>query len=212
MIKTTLRALILIILLSGFATLSTASSSSSTWVNFTVHPYNASINNTFNGKISGLFLKEKTSTSLLWQWQNSDENFSNNLVFLDQILVQNGTMENFRATNLISGECHTISILEIGKNGKEGPRVTNKACTKEKPRHHRNNEEKKYYKKILQPITRQRNTISPVTSNIVLNNANTTDDRTKIITLTWWVLGIGILILLILILILLAKRISDREQ
>jgi len=116
-----------------------AGSSSTTWVNFNINPYNASGNNTFNGYVVGLKVNDRDKESIVWIWGNSDDgNFSYNLVFLDNILVMNGTDEIFEAVDLSSkddsgdpdeDECYKISVVGIGVDGSEGPVVSDVACT-----------------------------------------------------------------------------------
>ncbi len=111
---------------------------SSTWVNFTVHPYNYSLNNSFNGKISGLQIRERDNYNIVWEWENSaDEAFSYNLVFLNNILVANGTLENFSAVGLEGGKCYRISVISISDKGIEGPVVVENGCTLQLREHKR---------------------------------------------------------------------------
>ncbi len=127
MMKTIFGALILI----GLISLIGASSSSTAIVNFTIHPYNSSLeNNSFNGSVSNLKVDSRTKNSISWVWKNNEEgNFSYNLVFLDRILVMNGTKEIFNDKDLKENKCYEIGVVSIGKDGSEGPRVSDVACT-----------------------------------------------------------------------------------
>ena len=113
-----------------------ASSSSVDIVSFTVNPYNESYeNNSFEGFVGGLSVESKGKYSISWVWENSEEEgFFYNLVFLDSILVMNGTDEFFGAEGLDEGECYEFSIVGIGDDGSEGPRVSDTFCTTKKKR------------------------------------------------------------------------------
>jgi len=81
--------------------------------------------------ISNLQLESKTTTSLKWKWDNpSDSDFSQSLVFLDNVNILNTTLEFFIATDLSPNSTHTIKVLtkDLSGNINENP-VSNTATT-----------------------------------------------------------------------------------
>lgn len=178
-----------------------ASSSSVDVVNFTVgSSVENYTNDIFDGSISNLRVEGKGKDSISWIWRNSENgNFSYNLVFLDNSLVMNGSDEDFKARGLKGDRCYEISVVSVGKDGNNGPRVNDIACTLDDD----NDGSVRVIKEANFDFTKDKNIFKNTT--IILNSSMAEDNGFDWLVLLCWILGLLILILLYSIAVLSRK-------
>lgn len=182
-----------------------ASASSIDIVNFTVNYNEGFENNTFEGFVSGLEVDDKGEDFVIWVWDNSEDvNFSHNLVFLDGALVLNGTEEVFEAEDLEDDKCYEISVISIGIDGVEGPRVFDVSCTlEEEDEDDDNDDDNDGRHEVRVRVLRDTSLHSFVDESVVDKSINLGSSVEKkdcdYLVLLCWILGLLIFVLLALI-------------
>lgn len=181
-----------------------AGSSSVDVVEFSVNPYSEFENNSFEGYVRSLDVESRDEDSIFWTWENGeDEGFFYNLIFLDRILVVNGTIESFEASGLDEDECVEISIVSIGVDGSEGPRVSDVGCSVDG-----RDRGQKVKENVIPSFFVRGDDV--VIESVVIALSSEDDFREFEIDLDWLVLFCWILSLLIFVLLVLIFNFSRR--
>lgn len=218
LLKVVMRKELLFVLgvfLVGFMTCVGASSSSTAWVNFTVHPNNGSDEDAFNGVVDGLEIEDRGYDWIYVVWENSeDERFSHNLVFVDRVLVGNTPGEFFNVTGLSEGVRYEISVIAISDEGDEGVRsaIFGRTLGDTDDDDDDDKDNKKKGKKtgmgsdVIPNFFVGEDGFASNNVTIALGSFSASEDRLNWVVLFWLGLGFFIFLLLVLIFVLLIRR------